>query len=117
MAAQTANFPFKVRRDGIDTEYQEAGCQLLGAPSLLFHPQGRLLGPRGLAKILILGPGGQKLDHLPARRGAAAVEDHPPVLSGKAISFGDNLLAYGWKLIVKRAPNRRCANGGGAWGT
>ena len=37
-------------------------------------------------------------------RGAASVEDHPLVLPRKAISFGDNLLGYGWKLLVKHAP-------------
>jgi len=37
-------------------------------------------------------------------RGAATAEDHPLVLPRKAISFGDNLVGYGWKLLVKHAP-------------
>lgn len=37
-------------------------------------------------------------------RGAAHPQDHPLVLPRKAISFGDNLLGYGWKLLVKNAP-------------
>jgi peptidoglycan/xylan/chitin deacetylase (PgdA/CDA1 family) len=37
-------------------------------------------------------------------RGAATPVDHPLVLPRKAISFGDNLLGYAWKLGVKHAP-------------
>jgi peptidoglycan/xylan/chitin deacetylase (PgdA/CDA1 family) len=37
-------------------------------------------------------------------RGAATAADHPLVLPRKAISFGDNLLGFGWKLLVKHAP-------------
>lgn len=37
-------------------------------------------------------------------RGAAAAVDHPLVLPRKAISFGDNLLGYWWKLAIKHAP-------------
>lgn len=37
-------------------------------------------------------------------RGAATPEDHPLILPRKAISFGDNLLGYAWKLWVKQAP-------------
>jgi peptidoglycan/xylan/chitin deacetylase (PgdA/CDA1 family) len=37
-------------------------------------------------------------------RGAATPEDHPLVLPRKAISFGDNLLGYAWKLVAKHAP-------------
>ncbi|WP_246172994.1 polysaccharide deacetylase family protein [Thermochromatium tepidum] len=37
-------------------------------------------------------------------RGAAGPEDHPLVLPRKAISFGDNLLGYWWKLAIKHAP-------------
>ena len=37
-------------------------------------------------------------------RGAATPADHPLVLPRKAISFGDNLLGFGWKLWFKHAP-------------
>jgi peptidoglycan/xylan/chitin deacetylase (PgdA/CDA1 family) len=37
-------------------------------------------------------------------RGAATPEDHPLVLPRKAISFGDNLIGYGWKVLFKHAP-------------
>ncbi|WPL12741.1 Poly-beta-1,6-N-acetyl-D-glucosamine N-deacetylase precursor [Thiorhodovibrio litoralis] len=37
-------------------------------------------------------------------RGAATAADHPLVLPRKAISYGDNLIGYGWKLLVKHAP-------------
>jgi len=37
-------------------------------------------------------------------RGGVGAEDHPLVLPRKAISFGDNLLGYGWKLMAKHAP-------------
>jgi peptidoglycan/xylan/chitin deacetylase (PgdA/CDA1 family) len=37
-------------------------------------------------------------------RGAATAADHPLVLPRKAISFGDNLLGFAWKLGVKDAP-------------
>lgn len=37
-------------------------------------------------------------------RGAATDEDHPLVLPRKAISFGDNLIGYAWKLGFKHAP-------------
>lgn len=37
-------------------------------------------------------------------RGAAGPADHPLALPRKAISFGDNLLGYWWKLAVKHAP-------------
>lgn len=37
-------------------------------------------------------------------RGAAGPADHPLALPRKAISFGDNLLGYWWKLAVKNAP-------------
>jgi len=37
-------------------------------------------------------------------RGAATPEDHPLVLPRKAISFGDSLLGFAWKLGVKHAP-------------
>ena len=37
-------------------------------------------------------------------RGAATAADHPLVLPRKAISFGDNLLGYWWKLAMKDAP-------------
>ncbi|MBK1722442.1 polysaccharide deacetylase family protein [Thiocystis violacea] len=37
-------------------------------------------------------------------RGAATAEDHPLVLPRKAISYGDNLLGYWWKLALKNAP-------------
>lgn len=37
-------------------------------------------------------------------RGAATPRDHPLVLPRKAISFGDNLLGYWWKLAMKDAP-------------
>jgi peptidoglycan/xylan/chitin deacetylase (PgdA/CDA1 family) len=37
-------------------------------------------------------------------RGAATREDHPLVLPRKAISFGDNLAGYAWKLLFKHAP-------------
>ena len=37
-------------------------------------------------------------------RGAATREDHPLALPRKAISFGDNLIGYAWKLLVKQAP-------------
>jgi peptidoglycan/xylan/chitin deacetylase (PgdA/CDA1 family) len=37
-------------------------------------------------------------------RGAAHSTDHPLVLPRKAISYGDNLLGYWWKLAVKQAP-------------
>ncbi|MFP4063353.1 MAG: polysaccharide deacetylase family protein, partial [Halochromatium sp.] len=35
-------------------------------------------------------------------RGAATEADHPLVLPRKAISFGDNLLGFGWKLVKHR---------------
>jgi peptidoglycan/xylan/chitin deacetylase (PgdA/CDA1 family) len=37
-------------------------------------------------------------------RGPATRADHPLALPRKAISFGDNLLGYWWKLAVKNAP-------------
>ncbi len=37
-------------------------------------------------------------------RGAATPQDHPLALPRKAISFGDNLLGYWWKLAIKDAP-------------
>jgi peptidoglycan/xylan/chitin deacetylase (PgdA/CDA1 family) len=37
-------------------------------------------------------------------RGAATAADHPLALPRKAISFGDNLIGYWWKLAVKHAP-------------
>ncbi|EIC20288.1 putative xylanase/chitin deacetylase [Thiorhodovibrio frisius] len=37
-------------------------------------------------------------------RGAASAVDHPLILPRKAISYGDNLIGYGWKLLVKHAP-------------
>jgi peptidoglycan/xylan/chitin deacetylase (PgdA/CDA1 family) len=37
-------------------------------------------------------------------RGTATAGDHPLVLPRKAISFGDNLLGYAWKLAAKHAP-------------
>ncbi|MBK1648818.1 polysaccharide deacetylase family protein [Rhabdochromatium marinum] len=37
-------------------------------------------------------------------RGAATAADHPLLLPRKAISYGDNLLGYSWKLLVKHAP-------------
>jgi len=43
-------------------------------------------------------------------RGAATPEDHPLVLPRKAISFGDNLLGYFWKLAVKHAPKPALAD-------
>jgi peptidoglycan/xylan/chitin deacetylase (PgdA/CDA1 family) len=37
-------------------------------------------------------------------RGAATGADHPMALPRKAISYGDNLLGYWWKLAMKDAP-------------
>jgi peptidoglycan/xylan/chitin deacetylase (PgdA/CDA1 family) len=37
-------------------------------------------------------------------RGAATPADHPLVLPRKAVSYGDNLIGYGWKLLAKHAP-------------
>jgi len=37
-------------------------------------------------------------------RGAATPEDHPLLLPRKAISYGDNLLGFWWKLAMKDAP-------------
>ncbi len=37
-------------------------------------------------------------------RGAAGPADHPLALPRKAISFGDNLIGFWWKLAVKNAP-------------
>jgi peptidoglycan/xylan/chitin deacetylase (PgdA/CDA1 family) len=37
-------------------------------------------------------------------RGPAEPTDHPLVLPRKAISYGDNLLGYWWKLAIKQAP-------------
>jgi peptidoglycan/xylan/chitin deacetylase (PgdA/CDA1 family) len=37
-------------------------------------------------------------------RGAATPADHPLALPRKAISYGDNLLGYWWKLAMKDAP-------------
>lgn len=37
-------------------------------------------------------------------RGAAIPADHPLILPRKAISHGDNLLGYWWKVAVKQAP-------------
>ena len=37
-------------------------------------------------------------------RGSAEPVDHPLVLPRKAISFGDNLIGYFWKLTVKNRP-------------
>lgn len=37
-------------------------------------------------------------------RGAAMAVDHPLVLPRKAISFGDSLLGFAWKLGIKQAP-------------
>jgi peptidoglycan/xylan/chitin deacetylase (PgdA/CDA1 family) len=42
-------------------------------------------------------------------RGAATPQDHPLVLPRKAISFGDNLLGYWWKLAMKDAPKPELA--------
>jgi peptidoglycan/xylan/chitin deacetylase (PgdA/CDA1 family) len=43
-------------------------------------------------------------------RGSATLEDHPLVLPRKAISFGDNLAGYFWKLAVKHAPKPALAD-------
>ncbi len=43
-------------------------------------------------------------------RGAATGADHPLALPRKAISFGDNLLGYAWKLGVKHAPTPALAD-------
>lgn len=40
-------------------------------------------------------------------RGAAEPADHPLALPRKAISFGDDLIGYFWKLNVKNAPKPR----------
>jgi len=40
-------------------------------------------------------------------RGPALPDDHPLVLPRKAISFGDNLIGYFWKLAVKNKPKPR----------
>jgi peptidoglycan/xylan/chitin deacetylase (PgdA/CDA1 family) len=40
-------------------------------------------------------------------RGLAGPGDHPLALPRKAISFGDNLIGYFWKLVVKNAPKRQ----------
>jgi peptidoglycan/xylan/chitin deacetylase (PgdA/CDA1 family) len=37
-------------------------------------------------------------------RGAATSSDHPLALPRKAISYGDNLIGFWWKLRVKNAP-------------
>lgn len=37
-------------------------------------------------------------------RGAATRLDHPLLLPRKAISFGDNLIGFAWKLLVKHRP-------------
>jgi peptidoglycan/xylan/chitin deacetylase (PgdA/CDA1 family) len=37
-------------------------------------------------------------------RGAATAADHPLVLPRKAISFGDSLAGFAWKLLFKHAP-------------
>lgn len=37
-------------------------------------------------------------------RGAATQADHPLALPRKAISYGDNLIGYWWKLAMKDAP-------------
>ena len=37
-------------------------------------------------------------------RGAATAADHPLALPRKAISYGDNLIGFWWKLAVKHAP-------------
>lgn len=37
-------------------------------------------------------------------RGPATAEDHPLVLPRKGISYGDSLLGYAWKLLVKQRP-------------
>ncbi|GAB0147820.1 polysaccharide deacetylase family protein [Marichromatium sp. PS1] len=39
-------------------------------------------------------------------RGAATRADHPLALPRKAISFGDDLLGFWWKVAVKHAPKR-----------
>jgi peptidoglycan/xylan/chitin deacetylase (PgdA/CDA1 family) len=43
-------------------------------------------------------------------RGAATALDHPLVLPRKAISFGDNLIGFGWKLLIKHAPKPALAD-------
>jgi peptidoglycan/xylan/chitin deacetylase (PgdA/CDA1 family) len=40
-------------------------------------------------------------------RGPAEPSDHPLALPRKAISFGDNLIGYFWKLAVKNRPKPR----------
>lgn len=42
-------------------------------------------------------------------RGAATAADHPLVLPRKAISYGDNLIGFVWKLAVKNAPKPELA--------
>lgn len=42
-------------------------------------------------------------------RGAATPQDHPLALPRKAISFGDTLLGYVWKLSLKHAPTPELA--------
>jgi peptidoglycan/xylan/chitin deacetylase (PgdA/CDA1 family) len=37
-------------------------------------------------------------------RGAASRRDHPLILPRKAISFGDDLAGFAWKLLVKHRP-------------
>jgi peptidoglycan/xylan/chitin deacetylase (PgdA/CDA1 family) len=42
-------------------------------------------------------------------RGPTEFGDHPLALPRKAISFGDNLIGYFWKLVVKNSPKPQLA--------
>lgn len=48
-------------------------------------------------------------------RGAATTQDHPLILPRKAISYGDDLIGYWWKLGVKNAPKPELAEWRRRW--
>ncbi|QIK39001.1 polysaccharide deacetylase family protein [Caldichromatium japonicum] len=73
---------------------------LLGAPVVhLCYPFGSFN-----AVTLELAPECGYQSAVTCLRGAATPQDHPLALPRKAISFGDSLLGYVWKLSLKHAP-------------
>lgn len=48
-------------------------------------------------------------------RGAATPADHPLILPRKAISFGDDLIGFWWKLAIKQAPKPRLSEWRQRW--
>jgi peptidoglycan/xylan/chitin deacetylase (PgdA/CDA1 family) len=73
---------------------------------LLGEPVRHLCYPFGSFDLAALRAAAQAgyLSATTCLRGAATPADHPLALPRKAISYGDNLIGYWWKLAMKHAP-------------